>query len=118
MLVLRCIADGPTYGYAIASELGQAGLVSLKGGVLYPLLNQLEQNQLVRTHWEAGDGGPGRKFYELTGAGYDQLSQLVMSWDSFSQKITGYLSGEVSAGQSAGPHEPAELVSAGAKEGS
>ena len=77
LCVLRCVADGPTYGYAIALAIGQAGLGALKGGTLYPLLARLEQAEWVRTHWAPGDGGPGRKFYELTPAGQAHLSELV-----------------------------------------
>ncbi|MFF0903667.1 UNVERIFIED_CONTAM: hypothetical protein RF653_08315 [Kocuria sp. CPCC 205316] len=40
------MADGPTYGYAIAAELTQAGFGDLKGGTLHPLLVRPEQNDL------------------------------------------------------------------------
>ena len=41
--VLRCLADGgPSYGYAIALALEEAGLGQVKGGTLYPLLGRLE----------------------------------------------------------------------------
>ena len=46
--VLRIISRGPTYGYAIASELTSAGLGTLKGGTLYPLLARCEQAGIVR----------------------------------------------------------------------
>ena len=38
LCVLRVVADGPTYGYAIAARLAEAGLGSVKGGTLYPIL--------------------------------------------------------------------------------
>src|SRR5690625_7349935 len=46
LCVLRVLADGATYGYAIAAELAQAGLGEIKGGTLYPLLGRLEKNAL------------------------------------------------------------------------
>ena len=91
LCVLRCIADGPTYGYAISARLAEAGITELKGGVLYPLLGRLEREHLVRTRWEAGDGGPGRKFYELTPAGRAQLAGMLASWDRFTTDVTSYL---------------------------
>ena len=46
LCVLRTMADGPAYGYAIAPEPAQAGLGDVKGGTLHPLLARLEQNDL------------------------------------------------------------------------
>ena len=83
LAVLRTLADGPTYGYALASRLADEGLGTVKGGTLYPLLARLEENGLVSTEWRAGDGGPGRKFYELTAAGRTALADATARWDLF-----------------------------------
>ena len=91
LCVLRAIADGPTYGYAIAVEVESHGLGSLKGGSLYPLLGRLERDEWVHTYWGAGDGGPGRKFYELTEAGRDHLEELTKTWTRFSGLVATYL---------------------------
>ena len=42
LCVLRVVADGPTYGYAIAARLADVGLGPVKGGTLYPILTRLE----------------------------------------------------------------------------
>lgn len=89
--VLRVIADGPTYGYAIASALEVAGLGSPKGGTLYPLLGRLEHAHWVKTYWGAGEGGPGRKFYQLTDAGRDHLNTAAIAWAQFSHRLTSLL---------------------------
>ncbi len=41
LCVLRVLADGPTYGYAITTELARRGFGTVKGGTLYPLLGRL-----------------------------------------------------------------------------
>ena len=89
--VLRAIADGPTYGYAIATALDEAGLGAPKGGTLYPLLNRAEQAGWVRTYWGPGDGGPGRKYYELTATGRAQLDVMSVVWTDFARTVSGYL---------------------------
>ena len=89
--VLAVIGQGPTYGYRIASALTTAGLGDVKGGTLYPLLSRAERDGLVATHWEAGDGGPGRKFYRLTAAGRRRLDELTGQWRSFSTIIDDVL---------------------------
>ncbi|OLT48105.1 PadR family transcriptional regulator [Cellulosimicrobium sp. CUA-896] len=83
LCVLRVLADGPTYGYAVATALADSGLGPLKGGTLYPLLKRLEDAGWVVAEWRPGEGGPGRKYYVLTGAGADELRRSAARWDAF-----------------------------------
>ena len=92
LCVLRVVADGPTYGYAIAGRLQEAGLGEVKGGTLYPLLTRLETEGLVTSSWTAGDGGPGRKFFTLTDAGARDLAERSEQWQVFTQRAAGLLS--------------------------
>ena len=41
-LALRALSAGPSYGYAIISELEHHGFGTIKGGTLYPLLTRYE----------------------------------------------------------------------------
>lgn len=81
--VLRALADEPTYGYEIASRLSEAGLGPIKGGTLYPLLKRFEDAGWVEVEWRAGDGGPGRKYYVLTGTGRAALEARAGRWLKF-----------------------------------
>ena len=83
LCVLGVLADGPTYGYAIAQRLAGAGLGVVRGGTLYPLLSRLEGDDLVEATWRAGDAGPGRKFFELTLAGRTELVRRQILWSEF-----------------------------------
>ena len=96
--VLHVIAGGPTYGYAIASALADAGLGSVKGGTLYPLLGRLEEAGLVTVEWRAGDGGPGRKFYSLTAAGHEQHRAQAADWLAFTDITTSFITSPAHAG--------------------
>ncbi|HBX81587.1 MAG: PadR family transcriptional regulator [Propionibacteriaceae bacterium] len=91
LCVMRAMTSGPTYGYAIASELERLGLGAVKGGTLYPLLTRLEESGLVTTSWQPGDGGPGRKFFELNDAGRAELERLTAEWSRFATLTTSYL---------------------------
>ena len=91
--VLRVLADGETYGYAIASRLADSGLGVVKGGTLYPLLNRLESAGLVTAQWRAGDGGPGRKYYLLTDDGHQQLQSTAAEWSAFMEVTEGIIAG-------------------------
>ena len=95
LCVLAVIDQGPTYGYRIAATLSAAGLGEIKGGTLYPLLSRAERDGLVDTHWEAGDGGPGRKYYTLTVEGRQRLTILRGQWKDFREDITKVLDGHI-----------------------
>ena len=81
--VLRILLDGPSYGYAITQRLAQVGLGEVKGGTLYPLLSRLEQAGHVEVEWRPGDGGPGRKYFALTGTGRAHAHRQAADWAAF-----------------------------------
>ncbi|MFF2621321.1 PadR family transcriptional regulator [Oerskovia jenensis] len=91
--VLRILADGPTYGYAVAARLADGGLGTIKGGTLYPLLARLEAAGLVTVEWRAGDGGPGRKYYDLTETGRHELTQRSTLWEAFTRTTRDLVAG-------------------------
>ena len=92
MAVLRVLATEPaSYGYAISVALERNGLGAVKGGTLYPLLARLEQAAYVQTRWEAGDGGPGRKYYTITDSGRSHLSSTSAAWCEFAQTTASFL---------------------------
>ena len=91
LLCLRALAAGPSYGYAIITELERSGLGTIKGGTLYPLLTRYESAGLVTTEWRAGDGGPGRKYFALTAHGRAELCRLSARWVRFSDTTVRYL---------------------------
>ncbi|MFX0537839.1 PadR family transcriptional regulator [Ornithinimicrobium sp. Y1847] len=81
--VLRILLDGPSYGYAITQRLGEAGLGTVKGGTLYPLLGRLEEAGHVEVDWRPGDGGPGRKYFALTEQGRHAAQEQATAWVDF-----------------------------------
>ena len=83
LAVLRVLTEGPSYGYAIAGRLDEAGFGAIKGGTLYPLLTRLEAAGDLATEWRAGDGGPGRKYFALTDAGLARTRALTQQWARF-----------------------------------
>lgn len=93
LCVLRTVAEhGPVHGYGIASRLAAAGLGTIGGGTLYPLLARLERDQLVTTSWVQGDSGPAKKVYTLTEAGAGQLDAESARWRRFSALTSALLS--------------------------
>ncbi|WP_309072241.1 PadR family transcriptional regulator [Arthrobacter sp.] len=91
LLALRALAAGPSYGYAIISDLERNGFGTIKGGTLYPLLTRYESAGLLTTEWRAGDAGPGRKYFALTERGRAELARLSADWLRFTETSTRYL---------------------------
>jgi PadR family transcriptional regulator PadR len=89
--VLRVLAEGPTYGYAVTAALADGGLGAVKGGTLYPLLKRFEVAGWVSTVWRAGEGGPGRKYYELTDAGRAALHERSAQWLAFARATSRFV---------------------------
>lgn len=91
--VLSIVADGETYGYSVAQRLADAGLGTVKGGTLYPILTRLEQDELLTSSWRDGDGGPGRKYYVITDRGAAHLAERAAAWREFAGNATAVIEG-------------------------
>jgi PadR family transcriptional regulator len=84
LAVLALLAEGGEgYGYTLLQRLADAGLPDMKAGTLYPLLNRLAADGLLRAEWRAGEGGPGRKFFALTDKGRAVLAEQGPKWIEF-----------------------------------
>ena len=92
LLVLSCLTEGESYGYAIAHTLDEAGLGRIKGGTLYPVLNRLEEAGLVQAEFRAAERGPGRRYYQLTDKGRTSLREEGTLWESFHASVRRVLS--------------------------
>lgn len=94
LCVLAVVAThGPTYGYAITRSLAEAGLGTVKGGTLYPLLQRLEDDGLVTTSWHQGERGPSRRYYAVTDQGRVALADATSRWDAVTSAATTLVAG-------------------------
>ncbi len=100
MLLLRILADEPTYGYELLSRLSKrsGGRFHIKEGTLYPVLYRLEDAGLVVPEWDQPARGVPRKVYKLTQAGEGRVGEMTDAWRSFTATIEAILTG-------AGPEE-------------
>jgi len=83
LCVLHAVEREAAHGYAIAARLEEMGLGSVGGGTLYPILNRLQRDGYLTAEWMAGEGGPGRKVYALTGDGASELAAQAQRWRDF-----------------------------------
>lgn len=97
LLLLRILAEEPTYGYELLSRLADRteGRLGIKEGTLYPVLYRLEDAGLVTPEWEqpareSGRGAP-RKIYRLTESGERRVEELTAAWRSFAAAVESVL---------------------------
>lgn len=88
LMLLSVLADGAKYGYSIQQRLQEAsqGSIQVQAGTLYPLLHRLEQESLIRSHWE-DETGRRRKWYELTAKGARRLKQRAAQWTELASVV-------------------------------
>jgi PadR family transcriptional regulator, regulatory protein PadR len=89
--LLALLADGEAYGYQLAAQLEARGFGRVAGGTLYPALLRLESRGAVTCEWRAGDGGPGRKYYQLTDDGENELQDAEAQWSRFASVVSRLL---------------------------
>jgi PadR family transcriptional regulator len=82
LLILGLLKDREEmYGYEIVAAIGDATgrVVSLKEGVVYPLLHALEEGGLLKTQHRPANGRT-RVYYALTAKGVRRLFELTDEW--------------------------------------
>jgi DNA-binding PadR family transcriptional regulator len=88
-LVLSVLDEGESYGYAILKRIDElsGGELEWTDGMLYPLLHRLERLGYVAARWDAANGGRRRRYYSITPAGRDALSEQRRQWQVVSDAL-------------------------------
>ena len=72
LAILSLLSEGPKHGYQLMKELGErsGGMYQASAGSVYPTLQQLEDEALIRVKQQGG-----RKIHSLTAAGRKELDR-------------------------------------------
>lgn len=84
MLLLR---QQSCYANDIITKLRDADMIVVEG-TLYPLLNRLKKDMLLKYEWQESTQGPPRKYYALTMDGEEALRQLDESWSELENTVS------------------------------
>lgn len=107
--ILSILSREDSYAPKIISLLKESEMIVVEG-TLYPILTRQKNQGLLTYRWEESPQGPPRKYYMITQAGRDALSQLDCSWEQLVSQIRRIRYGEESAphpAPAAGPAGPA-----------
>lgn len=90
-LVLSILAEGDSYGYAILQRVRElsAGRMEWTDGMLYPVLHRLERLGHVEARWETAESGRRRKYYRITDAGREHLTEERRQWQAVDATLRG-----------------------------
>ena len=77
--ILLLLDDNPAYASDIIARFKEAQLLVVEG-TLYPLLMRLKNDGWLTYEWQESKHGPPRKYYSLTDAGRQFLSELDAAW--------------------------------------
>jgi len=71
LMILGSLEAAPSYTYGLIRSINDAakGAIEWKEGTVYPLLQKLEQEGLVRSEWHQRERAHPRKYYFITRRG-------------------------------------------------
>lgn len=95
VFILTALARGRLHGYGIIGEVKRlsAGRLTLSTGTLYGALDRLNRDGHVRLAGEESDGGPKRRYYELTAEGRALLVAEVERMTTTAKTLAGEIRG-------------------------
>lgn len=93
LLVLKTLSLAPMHGWGISQRVQQIseGVLDVNQGSLYPALQRLEKDGLIRSGWGITENNRRARYYELTAAGRRALGEELENWRRFSAGLEAVL---------------------------
>ena len=93
MMILRTLKRQPLHGYALAQHIKRTSndLLQIEEGSLYPALQRLLKEELVKAEWGISSTKRRVRIYKLTAAGAKHLEHEVSRFEKMLKGITRVL---------------------------
>jgi PadR family transcriptional regulator PadR len=93
MMILRTLKRQPLHGYALVQHIKRTSneLLQIEEGSLYPALQRLLKEQLVKAEWTVSSTNRRVRIYTLTPAGAKHLQREVSRFETMLEGITRVL---------------------------
>lgn len=93
MLVLSIIDSGNKYGYEIIKDMESRsyGAFVLKEGTLYPILHDLEREELIASSTYKMENNRIRIYYKITKKGKAYLYDKKKEWAEYVSRVNGII---------------------------
>lgn len=93
LLILKTLAPGPAHGHTIAHAIAQRSedVLQVEHGSLYPALHRLEDREWIVSFWGTSENNRRARYYRLTPAGRQQITEQTTRWDAMVHAINRIL---------------------------
>ena len=93
LLVLKTLSLEPMHGWGISRriQLVSEGVLEVNQGSLYPALQRLELEGLIRSDWGTTENNRRARYYGLTAAGRRALGAEIEAWRQFAAGLEAVL---------------------------
>ena len=79
-ILLLTIAKKENYGFELISEIKRKSSLDISEGTIYPLLNRMEREALIKSSWRQEGSAVPRKYYRLTDLGRSTERAMREHW--------------------------------------
>jgi PadR family transcriptional regulator, regulatory protein PadR len=93
MMILQTLRCQPSHGYALVQHIKRTSqdLLQVEEGSLYPALQRLLKEELVKAEWGVSSTNRRVRIYKLTAAGAKHLEREVSSFERMLEGISHVL---------------------------
>jgi transcriptional regulator len=93
LLVLKVLSLEPMHGWGIGQRVQQIskGVLEVNQGSLYPALQRMEKDGLVKSGWGKTDNNRRARYYRITPSGRRALDVEVRNWHRFATGLQSVL---------------------------
>jgi transcriptional regulator len=83
LLILKALQLAPLHGYGVGQRIEHmsGGVFRITLGALYPALQRLERNGMLKGTWSLSDNNRRARYYTLTPAGRRHLAAEQKAWE-------------------------------------
>jgi len=88
-IILALLARGEDYGYSIIQNVKDisGGHLEWTDGMLYPVLQRMEMDDLITSKWRLSKENRPRRYYTITEKGRKELESELVSWRNVWQAL-------------------------------
>ncbi len=93
LVILKTLSLAPMHGWGISQRIQQisSGVLVVNQGSLYPALQRLEKQGLIRSDWGTTNNNRQARYYRLTATGRRALGKEIESWRRFAAGLGSVL---------------------------
>ncbi len=91
-IILAILSRGEDYGYSIIHKVKEtsSGNLEWTDGMLYPVLQRMEMDELISSTWKLSGGNRPRRYYTITDRGRKELASELVSWRTVWQALSRF----------------------------